>query len=401
MKILHTSDWHIGRKLYNSELKQDMLLFFDWLIETIDNQKIDTLIVAGDIFDIAYPSNDSLKIYYKFLTRINNSYCSNVVIIGGNHDSKSTLEAPKEILQMMDIHVVGGTTEDINNQMFEIKKDEKTELVVCAIPYLRDKDVRQSVAGESYEERKANIRDGIANYFGQMAKMTENYKAQNIPIIATGHLFVNDSKITSDEERELYIGSLQQISAKRFPSEFDYIALGHIHRPQKVTDRIRYSGSPLPMSFSERKQQKSVLILETNLDNSFIISKLDIPKFRNIVLFKGTFTDVRNKIQNYKDDGKQKAWIEIEIVEEKFNPELRSLAEAYIQEIKDLEILNYKILFEDNIKTIEQLIEEPSSLKDISHTEIFDRLLSKTNTENPQELKDTFNELLSTVNSFQ
>jgi len=398
MKILHTSDWHIGKKLYNSELKQDMLLFFDWLLETIDNKKIDVLIVAGDIFDIAYPSNDSLKIYYKFLTRINNSYCSNVVIIGGNHDSKSTLEAPKEILQMMDIHVVGGTLEDAKNQVFEMKKDEKIELVVCAIPYLRDRDVRQSVAGESYEDRKANIREGIANYFEKMAETTANYKSQNIPIIATGHLFVNDSKDTSDEEKELYIGSLQQISAKRFPAEFDYVALGHIHRPQKITDKIRYSGSPLPMSFSERKQQKSVLILETNnRDNYLNINKLEIPKFRNIVLFKGTFIEVRNKIQNYKNDGTQKAWIEIEIIEEKFNPELRSLVEAYIEEIKDFEILNYKILFEENIKSIEQLIKEPTSLENISQTEIFDRLLAKTNTENPEELKNTFNELLSSI----
>jgi len=397
MKILHTSDWHIGRKLYNSELKQDMLLFFDWLLETIDNQKIDVLIIAGDIFDIAYPSNDSLKTYYKFLTRINNSYCSDVVIIGGNHDSKSTLEAPKDILQMMNIHVVGGTKENIKNQIFEIKKDERVELVVCAIPYLRDKDVRQSVAGESYEDRKSNIRDGIANYFEKMAELVVDYKAQNIPIIATGHLFVNDSSDISNEERELYIGSLQQISAKRFPQEFDYVALGHIHRPQKVTDKIRYSGSPLPMSFSERKQQKSVLILDTNNDSSLNINKIDIPKFRNIVLFKGTFMEVRNKIENYKDDGNQIAWIEIEIVEQKFNPELRSMAESYIEGVKNLEILNYKILFEENIKSIEQLIEEPRSLENISQTEIFDRLLAKTNTENPQELKETFNELLSNL----
>ncbi len=393
MKILHTSDWHIGRKLYNNELKYDLFLFFDWLIETINNQNIDVLIIAGDVFQIAYPSNESLKIYYNFLMQINDSFCSHVFIIGGNHDAKSTLDAPKEILQKMNIYVIGGADENINNQIFEVKDNDKIGFVLCAIPYLRDKDIRQSVAGEGHEDRKKKIRDGIANYFQLVADKTEVYKSNNIPIIATGHLFVNDSKSSSDEERELYIGSLQQISANNFPPEFDYIALGHIHRPQKVTDKIIYSGSPLPMSFSERNQQKSVCIIET-VDNKLVINKLDIPKFRNIMLFKGSFLNITNKINSFKDDGKQKAWAEIEIIEEKFNPDLRIMAEKYIETIDNLEVLNYKILFNDKIESINDLIEEPDSLKDISKTEIFERLLIKTNTENPDELKNTFNELI-------
>lgn len=396
MKILHSSDWHIGRKLYNKELKNDMALFFDWILETINSEKIDVLIIAGDIFDLAYPSNESLKIYYNFLTQLNNSFCSTVVITGGNHDSKSTLEAPKDILQMMNIVVVGGTRENIEEQIIEVKKNGKTELVVCAVPYLRDSDIRSSISGESYENRHQKIREGIANYFAKMAEKIKHYKAENIPVIATGHLFVSDSKSYSEGERELYVGGLQEMTIANFPQEFDYIALGHIHRSQNVSDKILYSGTPIPMSFSERNQQKSVVILEKN-DSGFEIEKLAVPKFRNMVLFKGEFLKVKKLMENYEDDGQQKAWAEIEIVEEKYNPDLQSVAEKFISEIENIEIINYKIIFTDKIGTVNQLIESTESLKDISETKIFERLLAKTAVENPDELKSTFLELIENI----
>ena len=399
MKILHTSDWHIGRKLYNSEINQDLDLFFKYLISTINQEKIDVLIVAGDIFDLAYPSNNSLQQYYKLLRKLYNTNCKHIIITGGNHDSISTLNAPKNILEFLNIHVIGGVPEHIEEQIIKIKDETgKLQLIICAIPYLRDKNIRKSIAGEKYDARVMAIREGIANFYHSVAekamaiKTEDENTASYVPIIATAHLFVNNVDLPK-EEKELYVGSLQQISSKRFPEIFDYIALGHIHRPQKIDENIRYSGSPVAMSFSERNQTKSIVILEKK-ENSFDIKTLEIPKFRNLKLFKGTFQEVQEKISSYKDDGELPIWAEIEIIEQKSDPELKRKAINYIDDLKML-VLNYKIIFEENNINIDETYFQATSLKDINNKEIFAKLLNERNAKNQEELMQTYNELIN------
>ena len=399
MKILHTSDWHIGRKLYSTEISQDLDLFFKYLIDIINQEKIDVLIVAGDIFDLAYPSNNSLQQYYKLLQQLYNTNCKHIIITGGNHDSISTLNAPKNILEFLNIYVIGGVPENIEEQIIEIKdKNDKLQLIICAVPYLRDKDIRKSIAGEKYDDRVMAIREGIGNFYNSVAekalaiKNEEQNNGLYIPIIATAHLFVNNVDLPK-EEKELYIGSLQQISSKRFPEIFDYIALGHIHRPQKVSENIRYSGSPVAMSFSERNQNKSIVIIEVN-DNSLDIKTIEIPKFRNLKLFKGTFQEVQEKISSYKDDGELPVWAEIEIIEPQTSPELKRKSINYIEDLQ-MKILNYKIIFEDNNINIDEKYFQATSLKDINNKEIFEKLLTERNAKNPEELMQTYNELIS------
>ena len=392
MKILHTSDWHIGRKLYNQELEQDLDLFFDWLVNTIEQEKINVLIVAGDIFDLAYPSNSSLEQYYKVLRKLYKTDCKNIIITGGNHDSVTTLNAPKNILKFLNITIIGGANQNSEEQIIEVKdENNKLQLIVCAIPYLRGKDIRQSIAGEKYDERILAIREGISKYYQNVADIVEQKYNSNIPIIATGHLFVTNVDLPK-EEKDLYIGSLQQISSERFPKLFSYVALGHIHRPQKVSEKIRYSGSPIPMSFSERKHNKSVVVLEKKY-NSFIQKIFEIPKFRNLILFKGTYEEVKNKINSYKDDGILPFFAEIEIIEEKSNPELKYKAIKYIENT-EIEVVNYKIIFNDNKKILDTQFYKTTSLKDINVSEIFEKLLLEKDAENSEELKNTFNELM-------
>lgn len=398
MKILHTSDWHIGRKLYNKEFEEEHQLFFDWLIEKINQEKIDILIVAGDIFDIAYPSNSSLKLYYKTLTRLQSTSCKHIFITGGNHDAVSTLNAPQKILEYLNITVIGGATEKPEDLIFEIKNpEENIELVVCAIPFLRDKDIRKSVAGEIYEDRRKAISDGIAGFYQTISELTLKYSQKNIPVIATGHLFVNDANMSSDE-KDLYIGGLQQLSFKKFPQNFDYIALGHIHRPQKIgnLENIRYSGSPISLSFSEINQQKSVVMVET-ANNKIDIKTVDVPKFRNIIRFKGQFNEIITKIKNYSDENQLKTWAEIVVEEENYNPELIRKFEDFISDIKNIEVLNPKIIFKDNIYSSENMTDNTKSLNEMTEIEIFDNLLENLQVDNKNELKNTFTELLNYV----
>jgi len=398
MKILHTSDWHIGCKLYNSEFEKEHLLFFDWLIETIISENIDILMIAGDIFDIAYPSNTSLKLYYQILTRLQSTNCKYIFITGGNHDAVSTLNAPKNILEYLNINVIGGVSENIDDEIFKITDaDGNLKLIVCAVPFLRDKDVRKSIAGEDFSNRKKAVSDGIVEHYNQIAAKLTEYSNSGIPIIATGHLFINDTNSTS-EENENYIGGLQQISYKQFPQIFDYIALGHIHRPQKIgnNDFIRYSGSPIALSFSEINQQKSVVIIEFS-EKKPEIKIINVPKFRNIVKFKGTYNHVVAKIEEYKDDAMLKAWADIIISEPNYDPAIFRQIEKYVESVKNIEILNQRIIFEDRDKTHENITNISKSLNEMSEIEIFNQLIEKQGIVEKENLQNTFMELMNNL----
>jgi exonuclease SbcD len=298
MKILHTADWHLGKKLEQSERTDEHQYFLDWLIERLNSECIDVLIVAGDIFDTGSPSNTAFQQYYRFLRRVKNTCCREVIIIGGNHDSISTLNAPKELLKYFNVHIVGGVPEEFGEQIIPIKNDSgKVELAVCAVPFLRDKDVRLSISGETSVERESRIKQGICDHYNNFKEHIQQYKLQGVPVIATGHLFAAGSS-TSESEKEIHVGNLGQVCGDQFPVEFDYIALGHIHRPQVVSNlnHIRYSGSPVPLSFSESDHTKLVIILEFQEGKLVEIQELEVPCCRKLIRFKGDVSTVQNKL---------------------------------------------------------------------------------------------------------
>ena len=155
MKILHTSDWHLGHKLYGRQRYQEPSDFLNWLLEQIEEQEVDALIVAGDIFDSQTPANQSLEMYYRFLSRTANSCCRHIIIVGGNHDSPTLLNAPRELLHFLNIHVVGRAPENIEEELLVLNDTGGSpELMVLAVPYLRDKDIRLSEAGESIGDKQ-------------------------------------------------------------------------------------------------------------------------------------------------------------------------------------------------------------------------------------------------------
>ena len=155
MRILHTADWHFGKKLHKHDLSEDHQLFLNWLIVLIKEQKIDLLLISGDIFDSANPSIEARTMYYWFLRQLIEIKCK-VVITGGNHDSASMLNAPKEILNLLDITVIGGATKEIEDEIISFN-----EVIICAVPYLHDADLRKAIEGETGANRIENVRLGI------------------------------------------------------------------------------------------------------------------------------------------------------------------------------------------------------------------------------------------------
>ena len=286
----------------------------DWLANLILAEKADALIVAGDIFDIGNPPNYARRLYYQFLTKLLGTSCRHIVIIGGNHDSPSTLEAPKELLEALNIHVVGAAGNEVEESILELySKDGKLEAVVAAVPFLRDKDLRYSVSGETAQARITAIRAGIKDYYQNMGYAMRPYDALGIPILATGHLYLKG--VLPDRERQnIYIGDYENIEAEQFPEVFDYIALGHIHRAQSF-QKAHYSGSLLPLSFSETADQKIVKRIDFKDRNPYI-SDLPVPIFRRLKSIEKPLEELKTRLLQLHSDYRHQlpTWVDAVIV---------------------------------------------------------------------------------------
>jgi len=272
LTLLHTSDWHLGRRLYGKPRYDEFKQFLDWQLQTLREQKVDVLLIAGDIFDTTAPSNQAQNLYYDFLSQVCDTDCRHVVIVAGNHDSASFLEAPKQLLKAFNIHIIGSMTDTPTDEVITLSdKAGQPELIVMAVPYLRDRDVRTVGHGERLDDKERKLAQGIKAHYAQIADIAIAQQAQlkakynrTIPIVATGHLFtVGGQTMEGDGVRDLYVGSLGSIGAEIFHPQIDYVALGHLHIPQVVGGQphIRYAGSPIAMGFGESRQQKQVHLL--------------------------------------------------------------------------------------------------------------------------------------------
>ncbi len=397
LKVLHTSDWHLGKQLSRIDFTEDMDLFFDWLIALIDNQKIDVLLMSGDLFDQANPSQLAMRQYYLFLKRMVKLDCK-VVITGGNHDSVQVLNAPKELLEILDVKIVGGVPTEISELFFELEKNEE-KIVVAAVPYLRDKDIRQSVAGETYDDKISQMRIGLRNYFESInSYYFANYS--NLPFVMMGHLFVQGVSI-SESEREIQIGNQASIEANVFGDKANYVALGHIHRPQIVgSEHIRYCGSPIPMSFSEKSDNKQVVVVD--FDNGKVkIDPIEIPVFRKLVTLKGSILDIKNKLDNYQKASVLSDLAELIVIEENENIESIQALEQLLSEEKyeGIELLKGKIEFKNKRKGTSDLLKNGEGITDFTPVELFQKRLAQDESiEDQSELLNAFRELLEDLN---
>ncbi|WBX73700.1 exonuclease subunit SbcD [Tenacibaculum pacificus] len=397
MKILHTADWHLGHRLHEQSQLAEQTLFLNWIENYIINEKIDLLLISGDIFDNGSPSNQSLAMYYNFLIKLKFTTCSQIIITGGNHDSPGTLNAPKELLNALSIKVVGKATENIADEVFEIDiNDEK--IIIAAVPYLRDGDIRRAVAGESFDDLTDKYKRALINHYESAANQSEKINTSNAPVIAMGHLFATGGSV-SDSEQNIYVGTLGHIGAQDFPIYFDYVALGHLHRPQIVgeNDKIRYSGSPNILSFSEINYDKKIIVLEVSANKITNIEDVIIPNFREFYKLKGSMEDCISKFPSIISNSYQlKPWIEIVLDEDNTiqTDELKISAETY-----DFEILKITLKNQRKIKGIEELLADATSIKELVPTEVFKLKCEEMDfdLEENQQVWDAFNEVLQAV----
>jgi exonuclease SbcD len=316
LKLLHTSDWHLGRSLCDRARHAEAEAFLEWLLATMRAHAVDVLLVAGDVFDSAAPGTRAQTLYYHFLSRAAR-LCRHIVVIAGNHDSPSFLDAPEPLLKALCVHVTGSAREPPEEEVLLLAGPlGEAELIVCAVPYLRDRDLRLAQAGEDLADKEKKLLDGLRRHYarvGEKAAETRRMLGREIPVVGMGHLFVDgSSRVADDGTRELYIGSLAGVEASVFPPVFDYLALGHLHAPQRVGQETRrYSGSPFPMGFGEAGQQKSVCLV-TFQGTRAQVETLAIPVFRTLLRLQGDEASLLARLQELRAAG-EAAWLEISL----------------------------------------------------------------------------------------
>jgi len=400
MKILHTADWHIGKKLHKHYLYEDFDLFINWLIKLITEQEIEAVLISGDVFDLANPSAEARKQYYRALLQLRKTNCQ-LIITGGNHDSPSMLDAPKEILNELNVTVIGGMPSKIEECLIPLQnKKGENELMVAAIPFLRDSDLRSIDEEVVYENRIEAIRKGIEATFTKAAKTSKNLYPE-LPVLAMGHLYAAGIE-SSDSERDIQIGNQAAFQASQFGTEFSYVALGHIHKPQRVNAQIPtfYSGSPLPLSFSERKDEKRLLLIDT--ENGFEPESIAIPSFRKLIRISGNIAKIQQKLFRLESQGSLTNLIEVELKEENYDSNLIAQLDDLVTNFEqaNFEIVKHRATFKNQLRESGKLFESHQHLEDLKPQEVFQKLLAQHSysEEVKEKVNIAFQELLEEVN---
>lgn len=414
MRVLHTADWHLGQRfIQGHERTEEHRHFLDWLVATIQTEHVEVLVVAGDVFDTGSPSNQALELYYDFLLKLRQTGCRDVVVVGGNHDSPATLNAPARLLRHLRVHVVGCVPECFEEQVLVLDDAAgRPGLVVCAVPFLRDRDVRLSVPGELAEEREARIKQGLADHYARVAEVEQVWqlKALGLPVLATGHLYAAGAT-PSDSERTIHVGNLGQVTAEHFPAVFDYVALGHLHRPQRVGGQahIRYSGSPIALSFSEVDHGKEVLLVEFAAGQRPEPRSLAVPGARRLVRFHGTLDEVATALSAYDNAGYAlPAWADVQVHSELSQLEV---AEALLKLLETLDRQQLVVLSKRHLRLValrplgtaangddpEAEASLTRSLHDFTAREVFEQRLEAEPAAARAELLRTFDELLESL----
>ncbi|MDP2815283.1 MAG: exonuclease SbcCD subunit D C-terminal domain-containing protein [Rectinemataceae bacterium] len=282
MRILHTSDWHLGHTLHDVGRDFEHHAFLQWLVDQLRGREIDALLIAGDIFDTANPSAASQDLWFWFLAQALKARPGlQIVAIAGNHDSAARLEAPDHLLRQFDIRVVGSLPRrpdgvfDPEGVLVRLKdRQGAAQVIVVAMPFLRAGDL-PVIDGED------PLIEGVRCLYDQAC---EAARPMELPIIALGHCYLVSGQISDLSERKVLGGNQHALPTTMFPTDVAYVGLGHLHLPQVIeAGRIRYSGSPIPLSMPERHYPHSVTILEFNSDAIVQQEQIRIPRALDLV----------------------------------------------------------------------------------------------------------------------
>ena len=400
MRVLHTADWHLGQHFLTSQERLgEQRLFLDWLLAAVRAHGVDVLVVAGDVFDTTSPSHAAQELYYDFLVRMQATACRDIVVVGGNHDSPTLLNASRRLLRALRVHVVGGVPADPAEQLIALENG----LLVAAVPFLRDRDLRLAAPGETPEARQLRVRDSIAGHYRALADhpTLRRHREADRPTLATGHLYAAGGEAREGAERDVHIGGLGVVGAEHFPPEFDYVALGHLHRPQVVGGqaRLRYAGSPVPLSFTEADDKQQVLLLDFGPGAGVpVVTSLPVPVARRLQRFHGELGAVEEAILSFDNEAfSLVAWADVLVRSDEAPTEVTRRVQAALRE-RRAALLAPRGVRHQRLTELPDLGGTPADgplehLHELSVEEVFRRRVAGLPPERAATLTATFQEL--------
>ena len=406
MRILHTSDWHLGQHFITKSRASEHKALIDWLLIQIHQHQIDAVIIAGDVFDTGAPPSYAREIYNRFVVEMNKLGCQ-LVVLGGNHDSVSTLNESKGLLSYLNTQVIANAQSELESQIVVLKNQQgEAGAILCAIPYLRPKDVMISKAGESGAEKQQALGQAIAEHYQALYQLAEKKRDElgvELPIVATGHLTAMGVK-SSDSVRDIYIGTLEAFPANAFPPA-DYIALGHIHRPQIVakSEHIRYCGSPIPLSFDELGSKKQVLVAEFKNGKLAQVEPIEIPQFQPMKVIKGDLESIESQLNTLAGyDGELPIWLCVEVETQDYLNDLQQRVQALTRDL-NVEVLQLRRSRSNRQAQIER--QEKETLSELTPQDVFERRLAQevfdgeVEQQRVERIRKTFGQIVEQVTS--
>lgn len=404
MRILHTSDWHLGQYFHGKSRLAEHQAFGAWLVEQVKKHDVDLVIVAGDIFDTASPPSYARECYHEILSSLHDAGCQTAVL-AGNHDSVAVLNETADLLQRFGTTVVTTATEELAQQLSVLKASNGEPLaILCAVPFIRPRDVLKSEAGQSGKDRQMALQNAIVDHYQRLHEQALALRSQSgcaIPIIATGHLtVVGIEKEKSESVRDIYIGSLEALPVNALP-DADYIALGHIHRSYAVGQlpHIRYSGSPIPLSFDELDRAKSVTLVDFDGQDISRTQRLNIPLSQALFTLKGSAKDILSQLKKLGPslDESQSAWLSLDITSADYPPEIRRAIEDTTETFPMEILLQRRHRTQAQIKASENTIER---LQELTPGDVFERRLAQVDIDDAERLgriKGCFQQVLDSL----
>lgn len=406
LNILHTADWHLGQTFYEYDRNFEHTEFLSWLKAIIIEKEIDVVLISGDIFDVSNPSASSMVMFYRFLKEVTLANSGlQIICIAGNHDSATRLEAPKTLLEVFNVSVIGSvelTSEkipDYEKITIPLKnRSGKVEAYCLAIPFLRPGDYPNE---KGYAAGIESIYHGGIEYLKKIREPDQG-------MVAMGHLHTLDAKVTEDDKSERKIvGGLEYVPFTAFTDDLTYTALGHIHRPQEINRRknVRYAGSPLPMSFSELNYKHQVVMVKIENGKSCSIDSLEIPVTVKLISVPSTPEPLGNvvawlqKLPEAEGNENLFPYLQVRVKLDGPEPSLRHHIESALAgkavRLARIEVSYSGSGYPDKIQTI--------SADDLQKLKPFDmlerRYKARYNAEVPEELASLFYEVLKGVNN--
>jgi len=404
LRIIHTADWHLGHHLHGISRDYEHQQFLAWLLGQLEQLNADALIVAGDIFDTANPSAVAQTQLYDFLVKAR-SLCPllDIVLIGGNHDSAARLDAPAAILNALGVFVVGGLLRneqgetDWKRLIVPLKnKQGETKAWCGAMPFLRHSDLSDNT---SEDPLISGVRELYAELLQNLRKQAVNGEA----LLLTGHCYMVGGNLSELSERKILGGNQHALPVDIFSEGISYTALGHLHLAQAVggNDAVRYSGSPIPLSFDEQHYKHQVVQVDIEQDNTVETNSIYVPRSVDIVRIPNanSFCELQvaiEQLEAYEFDSSlsidRQPLLELRISLEKPEPGLRQQIELCVAELP-VRLLKISTAYSGNEKGLADVVEE-QRLEELRPEQVFMQCYeNKFDATAPTEIVALFNEL--------